>query len=51
MLYTKTIGSKFVFMDDARGVLARVDETFVVREILINEREILIDDTKQPIAQ
>lgn len=37
VLYTMDNGSEFVFVDDARGIPLRVDEGFVVKEILIND--------------
>ena len=44
VLYTKDSGSEFVFVDDARGIPLRVNDTFIVREITI-------DDTKEEIVR
>ena len=44
LLYTKDSGAQFVFVDDARGIPLRVNDAFVVREILIK-------DARQEIAR
>ena len=44
ILYTMDNGSEFVFVDDARGIPLRVNESFVVKEITIQ-------DSKQPIVR
>ena len=44
VLYRKANGSELVFLDDARGIPLRVNDTFVVKEININ-------DAKQEIPQ
>ena len=44
VLYTMDNGSEFVFLDDARGIPLRVNESFVVKEITIQ-------DVKQPIVR
>ena len=37
VLYTKDNGAEFVFVDDARGIPLRVNDTFIVKEITIND--------------
>ncbi len=44
VLYTMDKGSEFVFVDDARGIPLRVNESFVVKEITIS-------DVKHPIVR
>ena len=44
VLYTMDNGSEFVFVDDARGIPLRVNESFAVKEITIQ-------DVKQPIVR
>ena len=44
VLYTMDNGSEFVFVDDARGIPLRVNESFVVKEITIS-------DVKHPIVR
>jgi hypothetical protein len=44
VLYTKSNGSEFVYVDDARGIPLQVNDSFIVKEITIN-------DTKQAITR